>query len=1769
MGISVAHLENHSGFGFGMEAKSLLKQALLLGTAYLLVTATTQAGALPANGHYVAGQGSISKASQSVTVKQSSTTGIIDWGTFSVGRNSAVTFDNGSGATLNRVTGGNLSTIAGSLHATGSLYLMNSQGVIVSGTGRVTTGGNFVATSGSLSNTAFQDGSLDFKNFKGAVVNRGTIVSGGVTRLAGGSVDDSGHISASAASLDATKSLTIDGTITAQNADGSGGTIVAAAKHVALGADANLSASGTRGGTVLIGGDIHGGAIAADNFVDRRVRDASTTSIAQGAQITADASKTAGGNIVIWSDGHTSFSGSISAKGQTAGGFAEVSSHGLLGFTGKADLTSTAGKTGTLLLDPEDVVISNDAETTETNSGGTFNPTGDTSIINVQTLETALESTNVSITTGSSGAQEGNISIIAPLTWATNSTLVLDAANSVVIDAPIKITNVGGLVVDYAGSFDPIDGVGTVTFDHPTLSLFAVNGTSYTLVSDLSDLIADIAATPGGHFALANAIKAPATVFTSSPIPTTFTGTLEGLGNTISGLKISDSSDTSVGLFDEIGTGGAVRDVLLKSPSVTDGDAASNVGTLAAVNDGTVTSVDVVGGSVSAESAPDEVSVGGLLGANFGLVESSSSTAAVSGGNSSIIGGLVGANENGNILRSYASGSVNGGELSEVGGLVGGNYGLIFASYATGAVTSATETVDGGLAGNNESIGTIEDSYASGAVTSGTSSDVGGLVGSNIGTISGTYALGNVTSGGSSSVAGGLAGYNNGGATISASYSVGAVKSAGSGDNLGGSIGDNAGTATGVYFDTDTATATSVGSGTFSPVGEGGSAGITGLTTAEMMTASKMPGLTFGFAPGVDGFVIEDLNGTLNNASGEAGGTLPILLNEASANTDVHIITDAHQLELIGLDPGATYVVANNIDMSATATGKDVWMAANGFISAGGQGGFTGNLFGSDFSIKNLYIDDSLNVADIGLIARAKGGLIENLTLSDIDLVGSGDQDQIGGLIGISIMASGIPVVSVSNVSVSGKISDTSTFTSPTSNASVGGLAGMTYGNYANDSSSVSITTGGTTTTGGLIGNQTGGTIAGSHATGTVVGGAGDSATQAIEFVGGLVGESQGTVTGSYATGNVSALDYATIGGLIGGNIGSVDTSYATGNVSTPGYGAVGGLMGDAGGAVTNSYATGTVSGGTASLVGGFAGEINAEVQNSYATGAATTASNGAAGGFAGVALAQIDFSFATGAATGGGASYVGGFVGQNGSLGIITNDYSLGSATGDKATTGGFVGDNLAGGTLSFSYAAGAVKAGGGFVGENDNMNSNALVQVYWDTQTTGQSKGIVSGPVASGAIAGLTTTKLESAIPNGLSPTSWSIVANTSLPYLRWQVPTGTPQVISGTIGGSGNVGVGVGVLVNGKLVDPLAGMASGANGYYYELLAPGTIAPTGSDVMAYETSGNANAFVQAANGSLTGVDLTADTLTVDSSAAGATSLLAAVKKAVGSHKGSDLLFTKKHGFASGIDLDLNLDAAAFNLNRGFNVGSGEVDIDAAGSVNETKKGAIKAKTLTGQTDGAANFGSTKNIVADLGAFTTGGNHNFTLVDDSDLTTTGTVNAGTNDVVLTTKGSGHDIAIDSKIAAQELKLASAATITESNAGDIDVATLTGSSAGAATLTSANNTITNLNTFTSGGAFALTDAQALTVKGAVNAGSNTIDLTTTGTGSNLAIDAKLTGGTINLVTTGEATENAGAIDTNLLNVTAATGIDLASKKNAIKTLGTDKTQTGPNIVHL
>src|ERR1700733_7233334 len=279
------------------------------------VSATTaSAGSLPAHGQYVAGSGAIEGSAGGLTIDQKSSSGIIDWQSFSIGRGKTVQFDNGSGATLNEVTGNNLSEIAGSLKATGSVYLVNSSGILVTPSGKVITQGSFAASStgnvtneGSISSPTGQVSLIS--DGHGNVINTGNIAAAQVDlNAAGGNIyalagNNGGVIRATGTStraghvwLTAGGTTTISGAIAAKNANGSGGTIVATGKSDDLLSTANIDASGTRGGTVLIGGDRHGGAIASEKLVAQNVATADSTNIANGARISANGSAGQGGS---------------------------------------------------------------------------------------------------------------------------------------------------------------------------------------------------------------------------------------------------------------------------------------------------------------------------------------------------------------------------------------------------------------------------------------------------------------------------------------------------------------------------------------------------------------------------------------------------------------------------------------------------------------------------------------------------------------------------------------------------------------------------------------------------------------------------------------------------------------------------------------------------------------------------------------------------------------------------------------------------------------------------------------------------------------------------------------------------------------------------------------------------------------------------------------------------------------------------------------------------------------------------------------------------------------------------------------------------------------------------------------------------------------------------------------------------------------------------------------------------------------------------------
>jgi filamentous hemagglutinin family protein len=158
------------------------------------------ARANPTGGQVVSGAATITTAPGAVTINQATTTASINWQDFSIASGETTRFQvpTSLSATLNRVTGGNISTIYGTLSSNGRLYLINPNGIVIGAGGKVDTAG-FLATTLNFSDTEFnQQANLTLNgNSTAGVSNAGSIhASTGDVYLIAAQVNNSGTISA-------------------------------------------------------------------------------------------------------------------------------------------------------------------------------------------------------------------------------------------------------------------------------------------------------------------------------------------------------------------------------------------------------------------------------------------------------------------------------------------------------------------------------------------------------------------------------------------------------------------------------------------------------------------------------------------------------------------------------------------------------------------------------------------------------------------------------------------------------------------------------------------------------------------------------------------------------------------------------------------------------------------------------------------------------------------------------------------------------------------------------------------------------------------------------------------------------------------------------------------------------------------------------------------------------------------------------------------------------------------------------------------------------------------------------------------------------------------------------------------------------------------------------------------------------------------------------------------------------------------------------------
>ena len=234
-------------------------------------------------------------------------------------------------------------------------------------------------------------------------------------------------------------STVVSGSITVDNfsANTASGQIAILGERVIL-TDAMLSASGQGGGGNINIGGAHKGHFSLPS--------AHETFVSADTQISADAlTRGDGGNVVVWADDTTQYLGDISAVGgllEGDGGFIEVSGKETLSFDGAVDTRAPQGISGTLLLDPSNILIFDsesaaddeqilDGEVLATDSDGVFRISA--AALNALSAESAIT------------------------LEATNNIIVQNLANNALTFAP------GSSAITFAADTDN-NGIGNIVF---------------------------------------------------------------------------------------------------------------------------------------------------------------------------------------------------------------------------------------------------------------------------------------------------------------------------------------------------------------------------------------------------------------------------------------------------------------------------------------------------------------------------------------------------------------------------------------------------------------------------------------------------------------------------------------------------------------------------------------------------------------------------------------------------------------------------------------------------------------------------------------------------------------------------------------------------------------------------------------------------------------------------------------------------------------------------------------------------------------------------------------------------------------------------------------------------------------------------------------------------------------------------------------------------------------------------------------------------------
>ncbi len=287
---------------------------------------------LPSDADVKFGQASFQTNGNHLIINQGSRQLITNWQSFGIASNETVNLlQPNQGVALFRVIGSEASQIYGNLTATGSLFLVNSNGVLFGQSAQVDVG-SLVATSMNISNADFLGGRYQFNasDNTGSVVNRGVIkaLDGGYIVMLGNEVNNSGKLIANHGSvvLGSAQSAILDfygnGLVKAKLSGDALNALVEQSGTIQADGGSLQLATNSRSSAVNVSGLVQANALVERNGVIRLEGGANAkVSVSGTLSTTGNQTGTKGGSIQVTGEQVALFKGAtLDASGDSGGG---------------------------------------------------------------------------------------------------------------------------------------------------------------------------------------------------------------------------------------------------------------------------------------------------------------------------------------------------------------------------------------------------------------------------------------------------------------------------------------------------------------------------------------------------------------------------------------------------------------------------------------------------------------------------------------------------------------------------------------------------------------------------------------------------------------------------------------------------------------------------------------------------------------------------------------------------------------------------------------------------------------------------------------------------------------------------------------------------------------------------------------------------------------------------------------------------------------------------------------------------------------------------------------------------------------------------------------------------------------------------------------------------------------------------------------------------------------------------------------------------------